>query len=84
MKSTLWLKNKLFQRISCIIFTDGGMRLLASLLKEMQDWVFAEVSQNTIRRIAHKLFVHLHSLDLSFHLATKKGELAKAIDRGSR
>ncbi|XP_071135089.1 iron-sulfur clusters transporter ABCB7, mitochondrial-like [Mytilus edulis] len=69
---------------TALLISYGLVRLTASFMKEMQDFAFAEVAENTIRRIAQNIFVHLHSLDLSYHLSKKKGELTKAIDRGSR
>lgn len=42
------------------------------------------MAQNSIRKIAKNVFLHLHSLDLNFHLSRQTGALSKAIDRGSR
>lgn len=46
--------------------------------------MFASVSQGSIRAIGREVFLHLHSLDLKFHLNRQTGALSKAIDRGSR
>ena len=56
----------------------------ASGFNELRNAVFAKVAQHSIRRIARKTFLHLHNLDLSFHLGRQTGALSKTIDRGSR
>jgi len=62
----------------------GIARVGASGFKELQNAVFAKVSQHSVREIARNVFTHLHKLDLSFHLNRQTGALSKAIDRGSR
>jgi ATP-binding cassette subfamily B (MDR/TAP) protein 7 len=42
------------------------------------------VAQSSIRRIANTTFLHLHSLDLNFHVSRQTGALSRAIDRGTR
>lgn len=72
----------------------------ASGFNELRNAVFASVAQHSIRKIAKNVFVHLHNLDLSFHLSRQTGiilnnkinkmliiilgALSKTIDRGSR
>ena len=34
--------------------------------------------------VSRNVFVHLHNLDMQFHLERNTGALARAIDRGSR
>lgn len=46
--------------------------------------MFGKVAQSSIRRIAKNVFLHLHNLDLAFHLNRQTGALSKAIDRGTR
>ncbi|XP_023230061.1 ATP-binding cassette sub-family B member 7, mitochondrial-like [Centruroides sculpturatus] len=62
----------------------GAARAGASLFNELRNAVFAKVAQNSIRRVARNIFLHLHNLDLSFHLSRQTGALSKAIDRGTR
>lgn len=62
----------------------GAARAGASLFNELRNAMFAKVAQNSIRQVARNVFLHLHSLDLSFHLSRQTGALSKAIDRGSR
>ncbi|XP_044727315.1 iron-sulfur clusters transporter ABCB7, mitochondrial [Chrysoperla carnea] len=62
----------------------GAARLGSSAFNELRNAVFSRVAQHSIRRIARNVFVHLHNLDLSFHLSRQTGALSKTIDRGSR
>lgn len=62
----------------------GIARAGAAGFNELRNAVFAKVAQHSIRRIAHNVFLHLHNLDLAFHLSRQTGALSKTIDRGSR
>ncbi|RWS14271.1 ATP-binding cassette sub-family B member 7-like protein, partial [Dinothrombium tinctorium] len=62
----------------------GIARAGASFFNELRNAVFAKVSHDSIRRLATNVFVHLHNMDLGFHLSRQTGALSKAIDRGSR
>ena len=64
--------------------SDAGARIGASAMNELRNAVFAKVAQSSIRSIAKKVFLHLHNMDLSFHLGRQTGALSKAIDRGTR
>lgn len=63
---------------------DGVSRAGAAFFNEVRNAVFGKVAQNSIRRIAKNVFLHLHNLDLGFHLSRQTGALSKAIDRGTR
>ncbi|CAG0898196.1 unnamed protein product [Darwinula stevensoni] len=67
-----------------ILIGYGIARVSAAGMNELRNAVFAKVAQNSIRRVAKNVFLHLHNLDLSFHLSRQTGALSKAIDRGSR
>lgn len=62
----------------------GIARATAAGFNELRNAVFAKVAQHSIRRLACNVFIHLHNLDLSFHLGRQTGALSKTIDRGSR
>ena len=71
--------------LPCVsIAPDGAARISASGFNEMRNAVFSKVAQSSIRRVAKRTFLHLHSLDLSFHLSRKTGDLFRAVDRGTR
>ncbi|KAM9795677.1 iron-sulfur clusters transporter ABCB7, mitochondrial [Neosynchiropus ocellatus] len=62
----------------------GVSRAGSALFNELRNTVFGKVAQSSIRRIAKNVFLHLHNLDLGFHLSRQTGALSKAIDRGTR
>ncbi|CAB3242824.1 unnamed protein product [Arctia plantaginis] len=62
----------------------GIARASAAGFNELRNAVFAKVAQHSIRKLACNVFIHLHNLDLSFHLGRQTGALSKTIDRGSR
>ncbi|KAG5337418.1 ABCB7 protein, partial [Acromyrmex charruanus] len=62
----------------------GIARAGAAGFSELRNAVFAKVAQHSIRKIAKNVFVHLHNLDMAFHLSKQTGALSKTIDRGSR
>uniref|UniRef100_A0A2A4JPA4 Iron-sulfur clusters transporter ABCB7, mitochondrial n=2 Tax=Heliothis virescens TaxID=7102 RepID=A0A2A4JPA4_HELVI len=62
----------------------GIARATAAGFNELRNAVFAKVAQHSIRKLACNVFIHLHNLDLSFHLGRQTGALSKTIDRGSR
>ncbi|CEF66876.1 ABCB7 [Strongyloides ratti] len=68
----------------CLILAYGLARSGSALFNELRNAVFARVSQHSVRKIAHRIFLHLHNLDLQFHLNRQTGALSKAIDRGTR
>ncbi len=61
----------------------GLLRLANSLFGELRDVVFAKVTQRAIRRAALRVFEHLHSLSLRFHLERQTGGVSRDIERGS-
>ena len=65
-------------------FLDGAARTSGSLFNELRNAVFAKVAQGSIRSVAKRTFLHLHNLDLNFHLKRQTGALSRAIDRGTR
>nr|QSX72236.1 ATP binding cassette subfamily B member 7 [Halisarca dujardinii] len=69
---------------TALILGYGAARISASGFNEMRNAVFSKVAQSSIRRVASRTFLHLHSLDLSFHLSRKTGDLFRAVDRGTR
>lgn len=62
----------------------GILRLCSTLFGELRDAVFAKVTQRAIRRVAIKVFGHLHALSLRFHLQRQTGGVSRDIERGTR
>jgi ATP-binding cassette subfamily B protein len=61
----------------------GLLRLGNSLFGELRDAVFVKVTQRSIRRVALKVFEHLHALSLRFHLERQTGGMSRDIERGA-
>ena len=62
----------------------GVLRFASTGFGELRDAVFAKVTQRAIRRVALKVFGHLHKLALRFHLERQTGGISRDIERGSR
>lgn len=67
-----------------LIIGYGLLRLCSTLFGELRDAIFAKVTQRAIRRVANKVFMHLHSLSLRFHLERQTGGVSRDIERGTR
>jgi ATP-binding cassette subfamily B protein len=62
----------------------GALRFAGTLLGELRDVVFELATLRAARRVALRVFRHLHDLDLAFHLERQTGGLSRDIERGSR
>lgn len=67
-----------------LIAAFGVARLLGVAFGELRDAVFARVAQRAVRRVALRVFRHLHALSLRFHLDRRTGGLSRAIERGTK
>ncbi|KAE8584273.1 hypothetical protein XENTR_v10020891 [Xenopus tropicalis] len=76
--------NTVATMATAVLIGYGVSRAGSALFNEMRNAVFGKVAQSSIRRIAKNVFLHLHNLDLGFHLSRQTGALSKAIDRGTR
>jgi len=66
-----------------LVIAYGALRLSSVLFGEIRDTLFGRVTERAMRRIGHRVFKHLHALDLDFHLNRKTGGLSRDIERGS-
>jgi len=67
-----------------ILAAYGALRLCTTVFTELREFVFAKVTQRTVRTIALKVFRHLHALSLRFHLNRQTGGMSRDIERGTR
>jgi len=81
---SLSLKDALLALPIALLAGYGLLRFSATLFGELRDAVFAKVTQRAVRRVALKVFSHLHSLSLRFHLERQTGGVSRDIERGSR
>ena len=61
----------------------GLFRFGSVALGEARDAVFSRVTERTMRRVGLKVFKHLHSLELDFHLSRQTGGISRDIERGT-
>ncbi|MGK0374267.1 MAG: ATP-binding cassette subfamily B protein [Arenicella sp.] len=60
----------------------GLVRFANVLFGELRDTIFGRVTERAMRRVGHKVFQHLHSLDLAYHLNRRTGGVSRDIERG--
>jgi len=60
----------------------GIVRLANVLFGEIRDTLFGRVTERAMRRVGHRVFEHLHSLDLAYHLNRRTGGVSSDIERG--
>lgn len=66
-----------------LVLAYGLARFGNVLFGELRDTVFGRVTERAMRRVGIKVFRHLHSMDLDFHLNRRTGGLARDIERGT-
>ena len=66
-----------------LLLAYGSARLMTILLGEIRDVLFGRVTERAMRRMALKVFRHLHNLSLDFHLSRQTGALQRDIERGT-
>ena len=60
--------NSLAQTLQLVLTIHVYCRGGSSAFNELRNTIFAKVAQHSIRKLAQNVFLHLHNLDLSFHL----------------
>ncbi len=61
----------------------GLLRFGSVFFGELRDALFSRVTERAMRKIALRVFNHLHALDLSFHLERATGGISRDIERGT-
>ncbi len=82
--SSMPLQLTLFAIPMGLLMAYGLLRLSASVLNELREWVFAKASEGASRAISLQVFRHLHALSLRFHLERQTGGMTRDIERGTR
>ncbi|MDA0359831.1 MAG: ABC transporter ATP-binding protein/permease [Proteobacteria bacterium] len=77
-------KDQLLVLPLALLLGYGALRFCAVLFAELRDVVFVKVTRRATRRIALKVFRHLHNLSLRFHLERYTGGISREIERGTR
>ncbi|MBU1308813.1 MAG: ABC transporter ATP-binding protein/permease [Gammaproteobacteria bacterium] len=61
----------------------GGLRFAGVFFGEVRDALFGRVTEHAMRKLGLKVFQHLHSLELAFHLDRQTGGISRDIERGT-
>ena len=67
-----------------MLMSYGMSRAAASGFQELRNAVFANVTQEAIRKVGGSVFNHVHTLDMQFHLTKNTGTVSRILDRGNR
>ena len=65
-----------------LIVAYGLLRFGSVFFAEARDAVFSRITERAMRSMVLKVFRHLHSLELEFHLSRQTGGISRDIDRG--
>lgn len=61
----------------------GLLRFGSVLFGEIRDAIFGRVTEHAMRGVGLRVFKHLHSLELAFHLDRATGGISRDIERGT-
>ena len=76
------LHPELFLPVFFIIFY-GLLRFGSVFFGEIRDALFGRVTEHAMRKVGLRVFRHLHSLELAFHLDRATGGISRDIERGT-
>ena len=62
----------------------AAARFSTTLFDNLRNAVFERVGQDATRRLAARVFRHLHALSLDFHLSRRTGAVTKVVERGTK
>ena len=62
----------------------AGARFATTLFDNLRNTLFERVGQDATRRLAVRVFGHLHQLSLRFHLERRTGAVTKVVERGTK
>ncbi|KAK1165448.1 ATP-binding cassette, sub-family B (MDR/TAP), member 6a [Acipenser oxyrinchus oxyrinchus] len=64
-------------------FLQGGGAGASGFVNNLRSFLWIRVQQYTNQTVQVRLFAHLHSLSLRWHLGRRTGEVLRSIDRGT-
>ncbi|HEX8064320.1 MAG TPA: ABC transporter ATP-binding protein/permease [Allosphingosinicella sp.] len=67
-----------------LVLAYAGARFAGVLFENLRNAIFERVGQDAARRLAEKVFGHIHQLSLRFHLERRTGALTKIVERGTK
>ena len=73
-----------FAVVAGLVVAYAGARFGGVLSDNLRNAIFEKVGQDAARRLAGKVFRHVHELSLRFHLERRTGSLTKIVERGTK
>ena len=74
----------MFGAVAMLVVAYAVARFGAVLTDNLRNALFEKVGQDAARRLAARVFRHVHSLSLRFHLERRTGSLSKIVERGTK
>ncbi|RYY73763.1 MAG: ABC transporter ATP-binding protein/permease [Gammaproteobacteria bacterium] len=76
------VRPEIYLPLTFLIFY-GLLRFGSVFLGEIRDALFGRVTERAMRKVGLRVFKHLHSLELAFHLDRATGGISRDIERGT-
>ncbi len=76
--------RQLFGAVAMMVVAYAVARFAGVLADNLRNALFEKVGQDAARRLAGKVFRHVHDLSLRFHLERRTGSLTKIVERGTK
>ena len=73
-----------FAVVAGLVLAYAAARFAGVLSDNIRNATFEKVGQDAARRLAGKVFRHVHDLSLRFHLERRTGSLTKIVERGTK
>ena len=73
-----------FAVVGGLVLAYAIARFAGVLSDNLRNAIFEKVGQDAARRLAGKVFRHVHDLSLRFHLERRTGSLTKIVERGTK
>jgi len=73
-----------FAVVAGLVLAYAAARFGGVLFDNLRNAIFEKVGQDAARRLAAKVFRHVHDLSLRFHLERRTGSLTKIVERGTK
>ena len=73
-----------FAMVAGLVLAYAAARFGGVLSDNLRNAIFEKVGQDAARRLAARVFRHVHDLSLRFHLERRTGSLTKIVERGTK
>jgi ATP-binding cassette subfamily B protein len=73
-----------FGLVAGLVVAYSAARFAGVLADNLRNALFEKVGQRAARKLAGRVFRHIHDLSLRFHLERRTGSLTKIVERGTK